>query len=432
MASRKAVPSYRYHKKNKQAIVTLTDGLGGRKDMLLGEYNSPASIAEYARVIGEWEASGRRIPGQKASKDITVNEVILAYLRHAETYYVKEGEPTTQIVRIKAALKIVRELYGRTRAEDFGPVALKSVRERMLSLPCGRCQGTGKRQRNLRRVAEAPTPIICSLCEGKKVHGWNRRYTNQCIGCIKGAFKWASSEELISPTVYHGLLCVAGLRQGRSKAREPVDVRPVADAIVEATLPHANPVVRVMIQVQRLTGARPGELCLMRGCDMDRTQTVWAFRPHRHKTQHHNRRRVIFIGPKAQVLLKPLLDGRAEDAYLFSPREATAARRVAQRQERKSRVQPSQRTRAKQTPQRTPGECYTTGSYRQAIERACIKAGVEPWHPHQLRHTAATEIRKAGDLDAARAVLGQASMSVAEVYAELDEKKASAIIGQVG
>ncbi len=46
------------------------------------------------------------------------------------------------------------------------------------------------------------------------------------------------------------------------------------------------------------------------------------------------------------------------------------------------------------------------------------------WHPHQLRHNAATLVRQVMGLDAARALLGHGSMSVAEIYAEMDEKKA--------
>jgi hypothetical protein len=61
MAGRsRSIPTYRRHKQSKQAIVTLTDGLGGRRDVLLGRHGSAESRREYARVIAEWEAAGRR------------------------------------------------------------------------------------------------------------------------------------------------------------------------------------------------------------------------------------------------------------------------------------------------------------------------------------------------------------------------------------
>src|SRR5262245_9038725 len=77
----KRPPSYRLHKQSGQAIVNLPNGLGCRSDILLGPYGSPESRAEYARIIAEWEAAGRRLPA-KVSRfaDLTVNELILAFV----------------------------------------------------------------------------------------------------------------------------------------------------------------------------------------------------------------------------------------------------------------------------------------------------------------------------------------------------------------
>lgn len=47
------VPSYRLHKQSGQAVVTLSDGLGRRRDVLLGRHGTPESRVEYARVIAE-------------------------------------------------------------------------------------------------------------------------------------------------------------------------------------------------------------------------------------------------------------------------------------------------------------------------------------------------------------------------------------------
>ncbi len=45
---------------------------------------------------------------------------------------------------------------------------------------------------------------------------------------------------------------------------------PVDDSIIEATLPHLQPVVADMVRLQRLTGARPGEICSIRPADVNR------------------------------------------------------------------------------------------------------------------------------------------------------------------
>jgi hypothetical protein len=82
MSKRIGVPSYRRHKQSGQAVVTLPDGLGGRRDVLLGKHGTAASRHEYARVIAEWEAAGRRLPQPVATSDLTVNELAAAFWVH--------------------------------------------------------------------------------------------------------------------------------------------------------------------------------------------------------------------------------------------------------------------------------------------------------------------------------------------------------------
>jgi len=395
--------------------------LGGRHDALLGKHGTADSRQEYARVIAEWEANGGRLPQRTGGlADITVNELILAYWRFAEGYYLKNGQPTSQLNRVRLSLKPVKELYGRVLVQDFGPLSLKAVRQRMVDA------------------------------------GWVRRYINACVGCVKRMFKWGVENELVPPSVFHGLQAVAGLKHGRCEAAEGQPVRPVSDEHVDAALPFMTPPVRAMVQVQRLTGMRPGEVAIMRPCDIDRSNPkLWLYRPESHKTEHHGADRVICLGPKAQAVILPLLL-RPADAYLFSPREALADLRAKQRQARKTKVQPSQLDRRKRNPRRLPGEHYPVCGYSHAVrkaitrantDRACkpckelepkvrcakCQAGAIPhWHPHQLRHTKATEIRRECGLDAARAVLGHRSPAITEVYAELDASKAAEVMERLG
>ena len=94
---------------------------------------------------------------------------------------------------------------------------------------------------------------------------------------------------------------------------------------------------------------------------------------------------------------------------------------------------PSQaKRRRKRNPARAPGDRYSLNSYRGAIAKACRKAGVPNWHPHQLRHNAATRLRKEFGLDMARCILGHRSPAVTEVYAELDHCKAVEIMRKIG
>jgi len=277
---------------------------------------------------------------------------------------------------------------------------------------------------------------------------WSRGYVNSSIGCIKRMFKWAVEQELVPPSTYHGLQAVAGLRKGRSDARETQAIRPVSDEHVEAVLPFLNSAQRAMVQLQRLTGMRPGEVCIMRPCDVDRgNPKTWAYRPGSHKTEHHEIERLVFLGPRAQELLQPFLF-RDPGAYCFSPREMMEGHWVELRRRRRTKVQPSQRCRKRRRPKKLPGERYTVGSYEHAITRACKRADkktheVHPeipreeiliphWHPNQLRHSRATEIRREAGLDAARVVLGHRSPQVTEVYAEIDVNKAAEVMARLG
>ena len=174
-----------------------------------------------------------------------------------------------------------------------------------------------------------------------------------------------------------------------------------------------------MIELQRLTGMRPGEVVIMRTRDLDMGGDVWVYTPSRHKTEHHGKTREIFLGPKGQAVLRPWLKADQE-AYLFSPAEAMQERRAERRRRRKTPVQPSQQDRARARPRKIPGFRYTVASFRKAIQSACRKAGVTSWHPHQLRHTAATEIRRRFGLEAARVILGHEDVRAAQIYAEED------------
>jgi integrase len=246
-------------------------------------------------------------------------------------------------------------------------------------------------------------------------------------------FKWATRQQMIPGGVYEALRCVDGLKRGRTAAREGRKVKPISDTDILATIEHLPKVVADMVQLQRLTGARPGEICDIRPDDINRKVDPWEYVPQSHKTEHHDRPRVIFIGPKAQKLLLSYLL-RAADAYCFSPREAENKRRAAKHEARKVPLSCGNRpgTNRKARPRRTAGEKYDRHSYGRAIRRAAVKAGVGTWSPHRLRHTFATEVRKSFGLEAVQVCLGHSQAAVSEIYAERDFAKAAAVARQIG
>ncbi|MCY2989942.1 MAG: site-specific integrase [Planctomycetota bacterium] len=386
-----AVPKYRKHRASGQAVVTIQ-----AQDFYLGPWNSEASKVEYDRIITEWIAAGRRLPtrGPDAS-DLTVVEIVAHFKDFAIGYYRKNGEPTGEWENIEVAIKPVCELYGRTFVRDFGPLALKAVRQKM---------------------------IDARLC---------RNVINSRISKIKRVFRWAVSEELAPASVVTALATVAGLEAGRTAARETKPVKPVADEVVEKTLPSLPDVVADMVRLQRLSGCRPIEVCLVRPCDVDVTGDVWLYRPESHKTQHHGKERVIAIGPKGQDVLRRYLL-RDKEAYCFSPADSERQRKAKLRTNRKTKVQPSQMDRSQGKPRKKPGNRYTTRSYGHAVRAGCEKAGVEHWSPNRLRHSAGTAIRKLFGFEAAQVTLGHSKPDTTERYAEKNLSLAIDVMRKTG
>jgi len=217
----RAVPKYRLHKQSRQAIVTL----GGR-DYLLGPHNTKASKREYDRLVGEFLSAGRSASFGTQLGDTTVVELAADYVRYAKGHY--GTAPTSEYYRILRVIRPVKELYGRSLAVDFGPLQLKAVRQRLID---------------------------------EKL---SRTYINEFVRRVVAMFKWAVADGRIPAAVPQALAMVPGLRRGRTEARETAPVLPVNGATVDATLPHLSPVVADMVRLQRLTGMRPAEVCILR------------------------------------------------------------------------------------------------------------------------------------------------------------------------
>lgn len=215
-----SVPTYRLHKPSNTARCWVNGAW-----VTLGKYNSPESRTEYARILAELAVApipAVVIPAAVRVRDITVNELLLGFWRFAETHYRwADGSPTNELPQFRQTFQLLRGLYGHTPAAEFGLLALKAVREKMIE------------------------------------KGWARKLVNQRVGRIRRAFRWAVENELVSPVVLHALAAVRGLQAGRTTARDTAPVGPVAEAIVSATLPFLRPAVAAMVRVQLLTGMRP-------------------------------------------------------------------------------------------------------------------------------------------------------------------------------
>jgi len=384
-------PKLCLHKSTGQGYVRL-DG----RCFYLGRWDAPETLQRYHRMIGEWLANGCQVPVEPEA--ITIAELVRDYLDFAETYYRKpDGRLTTESGSARKAFEPLVAMYGDTPAASFGPRALKACRENMVS-----------RQ-------------------------WTRASINKQIGRVKRLFRWAVENEKIPGETYHALQAVSGLKRGRCEAKESDPVRPVPEKLVETIKPLLPSPVRAMVDLQLLCAARSGELCILRPCDIDMSGPVWLAKPSDHKNAHHGHERVIYLGPKAQEIIRPFLL-RPADAFLFSPREAAREQRQKRTEKRKTPPSCGNRvgTNRVAEPEIEPGERYTPVTYGRCIARACITADVPHFTPHQLRHSAGTRVRREQGLEAAQLILGHARCDVSQVYAEVNNAKALDIAARLG
>ncbi|MBI3817442.1 MAG: tyrosine-type recombinase/integrase [Planctomycetes bacterium] len=354
-------------------------------------------------------SNGRQI--QQLTNDtpsFRVDDLIAQFWIHAKQWYqYADGTQTRELVNIRIALQPLHDLYGPTNACDFAPPQLKALREHLLH------------STNQKRDADG-------LC---------RNVINQRIGIVKRVFRWGVEEGMLPTDLYHGLAAVRILAAGRTRARETAPVKPVTEADMRTILPFVSPHIAAMIQLQWLTGMRPGEVARMRLRDLDTSQTTWIYTPQMHKTQHLGKVRTIPLGSQAREIVKQFLT-LDRDAYFFSPARSQAARRTIARANRKqseiSRWQIARDAANRRSPRERLNELYSSVNYRQAISRACAKVGIPNWSPNQLRHSAATRIRKQYGLEFARILLGHASATTTEIYAEVDKQKAIEIAEECG
>lgn len=392
----KKLPSYRKHRASGQAVVTLAG-----KDHYLGPHGTRASKAEYDRLVREHVATG----GAPADKrdELTVVELLAAFYKHAREYY---GPDSSEPANYSTLIKRIRTAYGKTLVAEFGPVRMKGFRQSLIDADLSR------------------TTI------------------NQAIHRLRHIFKWGVGNELVRPDILAALKAVDGLRYGRSKAKETEPVRPAPDAYVDAVLPYCAPQVAAMIELQRVTGMRSGEVCRMRTRDINTSGSVWTYKPTKHKSTFRGHQRIIYLGPKAQAIVREWLRADLE-APLFQPREVQQWRIEQRHGQRKTPLSCGNRpgTNRKSKPRRKPGVAYDANTYGSAVKYAIRKCnedresnGEPPihWHPHQLRHNYATMARREYGLEIARVLLGHKHAAITEIYAEADQERAVEVVAKIG
>jgi len=384
------IPKYRTRTDCDAAYVEMD----GHRTMLPGRIGSPESKDAYRRLLAEYlrmhtsvrmHTSERRPRRVAPAWDLSVTELAAAWLDHCRGYYASANTRSNEYDNCRFAVRPLIAICGDVRVVEFTPQHLKDARQAMV-LGAWQCDSAKR-----------------------AIKPWPRSHTNAQVNRIKRMFRWGVEAEMVPPDVSAIVAAVAPLKKGRTEATETVDVFPVPKKVIGRTLKYLPPIVRNMALIQLATGMRSDNLCAMRPCDIDRSGSVWIYRPPQHKNTAKDKPLAIPLGPKCQAILQPYLD-RPNDSFCFSPREVVG----------------------RSVGCRAPGTRYTTGTYRNAIARAIGKAGVESWHPHQLRHNAANTAKRARGLEGARAYLGHSIIKTTEIYEERDLALACEIAREIG
>ncbi len=342
---------------------------GSPKPVYLGRDRAEAEQA-HRRWCAEHLARSAEQP-EPVPAGATVQQLVAGFLAWSDGYYQKHGKKTSEVLCLEQACRPLVELYGATPAAAFGPKALKAVREAMLGL------------------------------------GWARGHVNDQVGRVRRVFRWGVEQEVVPPEVLTGLKAVLPLRKGRVDAPEEEEVVPVPLDVLEATLPYLAPRWRAMVEVHLAGAMRAQDVVVMRPCDLDRSGPEWLYTPSTYKTEHlEGSSRRIWLGPKAQAALSPLL-----------------VERSAERAERLAWLFPS-KGRGRHFG-KGPGHLTVSG-YRSLIRGALkkanrerAKAGLDPlphWFPLQVRRTALTRLKEQVGAEAAQAAGGHRQMSTTDLY----------------
>lgn len=371
-------------KSNNAAVVYFN-----KQTIYMGPWGSERALKNYSKFLVE--LSQADIKEDVGKKEPTVSNLATAFLKYAMAEKVDSGT----FSGYKIALKTIRKRFPHLPVSEFGPKALSEIQQDFVNA------------------------------------GYARTFCNKLVNLLKSVFGWGVRNELVPETTAAALKYVKALREGKTTAPETEKRREVSDAVVERTLEYLWPTVAGMVQVQRLAGMRPSEVCRMMVGDLDMTGEIWIYRPGKHKGTWRGHHKSVALGIPEQEIIRPRLEGKSPENAVFSPRDTETEKKAFDAARRKTPVQPSQRKRAERrakNPRSRIGEHYDSGSYARSIKRsieAANKTLADPiphWTPYQLRHAAGTAITASDGIDVARAVLGHRTISTTAIYNHADEQ----------
>lgn len=331
---------------------------------------------------------------------VSVGQLYDKHLAWAVSKYplLRDGRESPDLVRIRRLGKFL-EPYRPWPVSSFGSEELNAVVKAMLDY-------------RYRRDGHPHKPVALT-----------RTGINHLLKHFHRMWSWGMSREVTTFNQVQLLKDVGPLRVGRTEAMDLPRRRRITQQEFDAVVASTSKTIGDMLRLLWLTAMRPAEACRMRPFDiLQDKKECWLYIPGRdvsevgdHKTAYRQRLRVIPLAAQAQEILVPRIkDDPSSKQCIFRPidgmKEFMETRHAGRITPMNEGNVPSDH------PMIVVGEQYGTNALRQALLRACERAGVEAFTPYDLRRTAATRIRAGLGKEATATLLGHASSSTTEIY----------------
>jgi integrase len=389
-----------------------------------------AAEAKYREVVAEYLASGAAAAAPAPKAKPAPAPAAAVTVTDAARQYALGRKPLVSEAQYKHYLTVLGHLgtlFEGVPARDFGASHMRRLKEYMLGLKVNWREGSCVRLVR-EALASGPRPSaeverlavgagharsvyrqarkalgVESRREGKTWLSWlppgggappeekplSRKYVSSLLGIVRTMWKRLASEGHVSQQAAAEVQGVLNPEPGQG--RETEGRLPPPSGHVEKVLEVLSPAgPKAVLALHRTTGARPGELCSLRRADVstgpDDPVTVsikgrkvsvvappgcWLYAPAAHKTRKRGKPRVILLGPKSIEALRPHLES---------------------------------------------GFGVTASGYRQAVRRACERAGVPVWTPYQIRHAFATAKAATVNMEDLMAQLGHSDAATTSLY----------------
>jgi integrase len=370
MTKRKHTPKISEYGPDKAYIRVRLSG----KLIALGKADDEEAWDKGYRLIERWKRGGRKwpIPAEtRRERAASEPRPKIARIAYDFEQWAESYYTGGHVASYKTAMLHLEPWYD-LRADEFGAPELAAYRDRLKTVKNGHGQQFA--------VSTA----------------------NKLISRVKQMAAWAEERGYTVPRAWRSQLePVRMIRPLEPGVKRPDKVSVVPDEIFWKTVDAVKrPVLRDMMLVHWYTGMRVQNLVGLTASELDMSREVWFYTPRHHKNTHRGHKLLIVIGPQAMQIINRHIGTNISEPVFISRRS---------------------------------GKAYTTSGYRVAIRRVCERIGIEPWHPHQVRHSFATRIRKIGGIEMAKIALGHyVGAGVTEIYAEASREKLWAILMKIG